>query len=76
MAFLGSLCLQIHKFQRNESNPTLYIYLLRMFTICLTNPFIYWNNIEKDVILILNIYFCDRIITIPKEIEIIYNTIN
>lgn len=67
MTFLwnGSLCLEIYKFRRNESNPILYIYLLRMLTICLTNLFIYWNNIEKNVILILNIYFCDRIITIP-----------
>lgn len=44
MIFLwnGSLCLEIHKvykFRRDESDPTFYIYLFRMLTVCLTNLF-------------------------------------
>lgn len=54
ITFLRDCNLEIHKiykFSRNKSGPILYIYLFRTLTVCLTNLFICWNNIEKDVIL-------------------------
>jgi len=66
----------MYKFRKNESDLILYIYLFRALTVYLTNLFICWNNIEKKIINSKYIYFCDRGLLIPKEIEVIYDTIN